>query len=111
MAHYETTIDSPLSAAAAFERLSDVTRFVEWDPGVLAAKQVEGNGPGPDAAYELSVKGFVGNSLDLRYDVVEFAEPSLLHLWPSRRCCGPTTLSPSSTRPPGRRSRMLPIST
>ncbi|MEZ5378172.1 MAG: SRPBCC family protein [Acidimicrobiales bacterium] len=80
MAHYETTIDSPLSAAAAFERLSDVTRFVEWDPGVLAAKQVEGNGPGPDAAYELSVKGFVGNSLDLRYDVVEFAEPSLLHL-------------------------------
>ncbi len=80
MAHYETTIESPLSAAEAFDRLSDVTRFAEWDPGVVKARQVEGSTPGPESAYVLSVKGFVGNTLDLRYEVTEFEAPSLLHL-------------------------------
>lgn len=80
MAHYSTTIESPLTLAEAWERLADVTRFAEWDPGVTKAKQVAGTGPGPDAAYVLSVKGFVGNTLDLRYEVTEFDPPSRLHL-------------------------------
>ncbi len=80
MAHYQTTIDSPLTPTEAFDRLSDVTRFAEWDPGVKTAKQVEGDGPGPNAAYLLGVKGFVGNTLDLRYEVTEFVAPSRLHL-------------------------------
>ncbi len=80
MAHYETTIESPLTPSEAFDRLCDVNRFAEWDPGVVKARQVEGSAPGPNAAYVLSVKGFVGNTLDLRYDVTEFAEPERLHL-------------------------------
>jgi hypothetical protein len=80
MAHYKTTIKSPLSADEAFERLADVTRFAEWDPGVSKARQVDGDGPGPDAAYVLSVKGFAGNNLDLRYEVTEYEAPAKLHL-------------------------------
>ncbi len=80
MAHYETTVVTPLSPDEAFERLADISRFVEWDPGVVSARQVEGTGPGPDSAYVLSVKGFAGKDLDLRYEVTEFKSPSLVHL-------------------------------
>ncbi len=103
MAHYKTTIESPLSPAEAFERLSDVTRFAEWDPGVKKAKQVAGDGPGPDAAYVLSVKGFVGNTLDLRYEVTEFTEPTRIHLVAEStllRSDDIITVAPSSLKEP-----------
>lgn len=74
MAFYTATISSPLSQTEAWTRLSDVCRFVEWDPGVVAAEKVEDSGEGPDASYILTVKGFRRNStLDLRYDMVHFA--------------------------------------
>ncbi len=80
MAHYQTTIDSPLAPAEAFARLADVTRFAEWDPGVKAARQVEGDGPGLGAGYVLTVKGVAGTDTDLRYDVIDYVEPTTLHL-------------------------------
>ena len=71
MAHYETSVTTDLSPAEAFARMADMTRFKEWDPGVLDAKQVAGNGPGLDAAYLLTVKG-VPKPLPLKYVVTEF---------------------------------------
>ncbi|MDH3679799.1 MAG: SRPBCC family protein [Acidimicrobiia bacterium] len=79
MPRYATTIQSPLSVDEVWARVADVTRFVEWDPGVLGAEQVSGDGPGPNAAYELTVRGVRG-PLDMRYDVNEFAPPSRLFL-------------------------------
>jgi carbon monoxide dehydrogenase subunit G len=79
LASYTTTIDCDLGIDEVWSRISDVTRFVEWDPGVLKAVQVSGSGPGPDASYVLTVKGVRG-PLDLRYDVNQFSPPKRLFL-------------------------------
>ncbi|MGI9615051.1 MAG: SRPBCC family protein [Acidimicrobiales bacterium] len=79
MAHYSTTIHSPLDVDEAWNRVADVTRFVDWDPRVLDASQVSGDGPGPNAAYEMTVRGLRG-PLDLRYDVNEFVPPNRMFL-------------------------------
>ena len=79
MAFYTVTVESPLSVSNAWAKLSDVTRFAEWDPGVVAARQPEGDGPGPNASYILTVKGFRG-TIDMRYDVVHFSEPERIIL-------------------------------
>lgn len=79
MASYTATIITPLSVDEAWARMEDVTRFAEWDPGVRAARQVAGDGPGPDAAYVLTVDSIKG-ALDLRYDVIEFEAPRRLYL-------------------------------
>ena len=79
MARYSTTIRTPLDVDEAWHRVADVTRFVDWDPGVLDASQVSGDGPGPNAAYELTVRGLRG-VIDLRYDVNEYIPPNRLFL-------------------------------
>ena len=79
MARYATTIRTPLELTAAWDLLADVTRFVEWDPRVTGAVQVSGHGPGPDATYELMVKGVRG-TMPLRYDVNEFDPPGRMFL-------------------------------
>lgn len=79
MARYSTTIQSRLSVEEAWARVADVTTFADWDPGVIEAVQVSGDGPGPNAAYELTVKGIRGD-LDLRYDVNQYDPPHQLFL-------------------------------
>lgn len=79
MASYTATILTPLSVDEAWERLSDVTRFAEWDPGVHTAVQVAGTGPGLDAAYDLTVSSVRG-PLELRYEVIAFEPPNRLFL-------------------------------
>ena len=79
MPFYVATIDSPLSPSEVWARVSDVSRFAEWDPGTLRSVQVAGSGPGPDAAYLLTVKG-VPRPLDLRYTVTRFEAPERLAL-------------------------------
>lgn len=76
MAHYDVTIASPLSAAEAFARLSAVERFAEWDPGVTAGEQIEGDGPSAGSVYRLTVKGFAGNTLPLDYEMTAVDEPN-----------------------------------
>lgn len=78
MAHYVTSIPTPLSPEAAFAFMADVRRFSEWDPGVLAAVQVAGDGPGPGAAYDLTVKA--GSTSKMRYEVVTYDAPRRLVL-------------------------------
>ena len=52
--------------------MANLTNFAEWDPGVTRVEQVEGEGPGPDAAYDVTVKGM---RTPLRYRTTLF-EPS-----------------------------------
>ncbi len=79
MARYSTTIQSRLSVEEAWASVADVTTFADWDPGVLDAVQVSGDGPGPNAAYELTVKGVRGEMV-LRYDVNQYDPPHQLFL-------------------------------
>ena len=74
MAQYVTTIETPLPPAEAFTYMADLRNFAEWDPGVQSATQVEGDGPGPDAAYDVTVDA-PGKGLTLRYRTVEYHEP------------------------------------
>lgn len=75
MALYTTRIATPLPAAAAFDFVADLRRFAQWDPGVRAAVQVAGDGPGLGAAYDLTI---ASNGTVMRYVVREFAAPRRL---------------------------------
>lgn len=80
MAHYLARIETPMTAAEAFAALAEVTRFAEWDPGITRAVQVAGSGPGPDAAYDLTVR-----TGTLRYRVQEYDPPRRLVLLAEER--------------------------
>jgi carbon monoxide dehydrogenase subunit G len=73
MAHYISSVATPLSAAAAFAYMSDVTRFAEWDPGIQRAVRVAGSGPGVGAIYDLTVTA--GATTTMRYEVKEYEAP------------------------------------
>ena len=34
-----------------------LSNFAEWDPGVVKVEQIEGDGAGPDAVFDVAVKG------------------------------------------------------
>jgi carbon monoxide dehydrogenase subunit G len=74
MAQYVTTIETPRSPAEAFAYMADLRNFAEWDPGVESARQVEGDGPGADTAYDVTVHA-PGKGLTLRYRTTDYDEP------------------------------------
>ena len=78
MARYQAVIETPLSPAAAFAFMRDVTNFATWDPGVVRAVKVAGEGFGLGAAYDLTVKA--GTTTVMRYEVAHYDEPRHLRL-------------------------------
>lgn len=74
MARYIATVRTSKPADETFDFLSDLRNFTDWDPGVVRSEQVEGDGPGPDAAYDVTVKN-AGRELTLRYRVTEWDPP------------------------------------
>lgn len=77
MARYVTRVRTPWSPAEAFAYMADLRNFAEWDPGVERVEQVVGDGAGPDAVFDVTVKG-PGRSLKLRYETVNLDPPSEL---------------------------------
>jgi len=77
MAKYCVEVLTPLSPKDAFAFMADLDNFAQWDPGVRKATQVAGDGPGIDAAWDLVVKGFVGD-MTLRYATTSFEAPESL---------------------------------
>lgn len=73
MARYVTSVATSLSSAEAFAFMADVTRFVEWDPGVKRVRRVAGDGAGVGTAYELTVQA--GGTTVMRYEVKEYEPP------------------------------------
>lgn len=53
--------------------MANLANFAEWDPGVTRVEQVEGEGLGPDATYDVAVKGL---RTPLRYRTTRFDPPS-----------------------------------
>ncbi|NIR35120.1 MAG: hypothetical protein GWN79_02385 [Actinobacteria bacterium] len=75
MPRYVVHVRSPLPPAEAFAYMADLANFAEWDPGVELVDQVRGDGPGPDTAFDVTVKS-VPRSLTLRYETIEYEEPT-----------------------------------
>lgn len=71
MARYVTTVRTPRPADEVFAYLADLRHLTEWDPGVRAVTQVEGDGGGPDSVFDVRVAG-IGRDLTLRYRTVAF---------------------------------------
>lgn len=73
MARYTTSVRSPLSPEEAFAYMADLRNLAIWDPGVRRVVQVVGEGPGPDAAFEVTVGG--RRDMLFRYETVEYDAP------------------------------------
>jgi hypothetical protein len=79
MATYRATVDSVRSPEDTFRFLADLTNFAVWDPGVLAAEQVSGDGPGPGSLFDVTVKAWP-RPLTLTYETVEFDAPETVRV-------------------------------
>lgn len=71
MARYRTDVHSPMSTSEAFDAMARLERFVEWDPGIVRSRQLDGDGPGLGAAYELVVRS-AGREIPMRYEIEKF---------------------------------------
>jgi carbon monoxide dehydrogenase subunit G len=60
-----------MSPAQAFAYMADLSNLSEWDPGVDRAEQVEGDGAGAGAAYDVAVKVPL-RTMTLRYETVAY---------------------------------------
>ena len=75
MAHYRTTVLTPWSQEKAFDYLSDLAHFSEWDPGVKQSVKVGGTGVVVGATYDVTVAA-VGPDITLRYEIVDLDRPA-----------------------------------
>ncbi len=75
MARYRTTIRTDRAPADAFDFMADLRNFEAWDPGVQRATQVDGDGPGPDATFDVVVDA-PGKGLTLRYVTTAYDAPN-----------------------------------
>lgn len=75
MARYVAKIPSSMSPDAAFLYMADLRNFAEWDKGVKKVVQVSGNGGGMNTAFDVTVRGFRGRDITLRYHTVEHDSP------------------------------------
>lgn len=76
MARYVTQARTERAAAEVFAYLADLRNFAEWDPGVRRVEQVEGDGAGASAVFDVTVAG-TGLLPDqtLRYRTVAYEPP------------------------------------
>lgn len=74
MARFVVHIRTNMSPTAAFEFMANLANFERWDPGVVASRQIAGDGPGAEAVFEVEVKS-VGGSMTLEYHTTEYEEP------------------------------------
>lgn len=74
MARYITKVRTQRPSDEVFAYMADLRNFAEWDPGVRRVSQIEGDGAGPGAVFDVTVGG-VGRDLTLRYRTVEYAPP------------------------------------
>ena len=69
MARFVDSVPSSWSPEDAFSYMADARNFAEWDPGTERVAQVQGSGPAPDAAYDVTLR--VGSrTTTFRYEVL-----------------------------------------
>ncbi len=80
MATYTARIESPLRPPEAFPLVGDMRRFDEWDPSIVSAVQVAGDGPGTEAAYDITVSTG-GRETTFRYEVRRYQPDQLVEYY------------------------------
>ena len=70
MARHVITIQTSLTPEEAFEYMSDMRNFIDWDPGVSSAVMVGDGEVEKGSSFDLRASG-----ADLRYVLVEFDRP------------------------------------
>jgi carbon monoxide dehydrogenase subunit G len=73
MARYVTHVKTKRPHAEVFAYMADLGNFAQWDPGVRAVVQINGDGGGPQAVFDVTVSGI--REATLRYRTVEYEEP------------------------------------
>ncbi len=71
MARYLARVATPLSVETTFDKLADLSRFSEWDPGVLHGRCIRQTADGVGSIYELLLDAPFGRPC-LRYTVDRF---------------------------------------
>jgi carbon monoxide dehydrogenase subunit G len=71
MSRYVVHVRTSMPRAEAFAYMADLTSLAEWDPGVDRVEQVEGDGAGPGAAFDVAVKVPL-RTMTLRYETVAY---------------------------------------
>ena len=71
MARYAVTLATPLPPAEAFEKVADLSRLTEWDPGVVSAAYQVGDSIAVGTIWKVIVKGFGGSPIKLHYEVTD----------------------------------------
>ena len=74
MARYISSIRTSRSNVDAFEYMADLKNFEQWDPGVRSVTQVDGDGAGSGASFDVVVDA-LGRGLTLRYRTTHFDPP------------------------------------
>jgi hypothetical protein len=71
VAHFTTTIESRLPAAAAFAYMAGFDNAAEWDPSVVEARRLDSGDLRVGSAFHV-VSTFAGRRVPLRYEITAF---------------------------------------
>lgn len=75
MVHYDRRLVVPLARDEVFAYLSRFSSAAEWDPGTRSARMLTPEPVGLGSAFQLEAV-FMGNTVPLRYEVIEFDPPN-----------------------------------
>ncbi len=78
MARYIAQVRTPRTAEDVFAFMADLRNLAIWDPSVTRVVQVEGNGGGVDAVFDVTVRGPRARETTLRYRTTTFDPPTNL---------------------------------
>lgn len=79
MARYVDAIDLPVPIGDAFDYLAEFSRAAEWDPGVVAGRQLTPDPIGVGTRFEVIVS-FLGRRIPMEYEITRFERPHRLIL-------------------------------
>ena len=80
MARFTTTVPSTKSPEEAFQYMADLRNFSQWDRQITKVEQINGDGPGINTVFDITVRAMGGRPMTLRYHVTEFESPTSLLL-------------------------------
>ena len=75
MVHYRRRLVVPVPPDEAFAYLSRFSSAAEWDPGVSSARMVTPDPVGLGSVFALDAV-IMGNTVPLRYEIIEFDVPN-----------------------------------
>lgn len=56
--------------------MADLRNFTQWDRNIIKVEQINGDGPGLNTIFDITVRGIGGRPSTLRYTTVEFDSPN-----------------------------------